>query len=358
MAGSGAVCDEGQLGIELPVIIVYIINILCEGRNMRFLERSASPGADGFSTGGSGAPATGKIKVLVIEAESLFRSLIKMRLEGGDFEVLEASSRAEAMDWLNAALPRVIVLGMKIADAGSVALLRQLREHPAGKDIPVIACVERLSHPALEESLEAGAADFLARPHLDRLLLSRIYGVLGAAARAESPPPSIFGAGVAPAGGGYDTLLKREEHRPSPMEAGATVPSRSDVADARSRVARILVVEDTPIMRRILIRALSREPGFEIVEADTGAAALSTMEAGAPDLVLLDINLPDIGGLELLQKIKENRSFASIPVIMCTARRDRTTIERASALGAVGYIGKPVEMRVMLEKVKSALGMA
>jgi len=62
--------------------------------------------------------------------------------------------------------------------------------------------------------------------------------------------------------------------------------------------------------------------------------------------------------LELLQQIKENPASAAIPVIMCTARRDREAIDRAIALGATGYIAKPVEMKGMLQKVKAALGMS
>jgi two-component system chemotaxis response regulator CheY len=282
------------------------------------------------------------LKVLVVEAETLFRRLIKLRLDSaGGFEVSEAVSRTEMFDRLSEALPDVIVLGVKIADSGGLVLLRQLREHPVSKDIPVVFCVDRVNHPAIEEALEAGAADFIARPHMDKLLVNRILGAGHAASQVAAPSLVIVGAEPAP-------LPDRTKQTPQPAVS----------ADSPRQTARILVVEDTPIMRRILVRALTKEPNFEIMEAETGADAMRIMGEQRLSLVLLDINLPDIGGLELLQQIKENPASAAIPVIMCTARRDREAIERAIALGATGYIAKPVEMRGMLQKVKAALGMS
>jgi len=200
--------------------------------------------------------------------------------------------------------------------------------------------VDRVNHPAIEEALEAGAADFIARPHMDKLLVNRILGARLAASQVAAPSLVIVGA----------------EHAPQPDRIKPT-PQPAISTDSPRQAARILVVEDTPIMRRILVRTLTKEANFEIMEAESGAEALVKIAEHPPNLILLDINLPDIGGLELLRQIKENPASAAIPVIMCTARRDREAIERAVALGASGYIAKPVEMRGMLQKVKAALGM-
>jgi len=307
---------------------------------------SADAGASAPSTptsSGSRAAAVGtSLKVLVVEAETLFRRLIKLRLDSaGGFEVSEAVSRTETFDRLAEALPDVIVLGTKIADSGGVVLLRQLREHPLSKDIPVVFCVDRVNHPAIEEALEAGAADFVARPHMDKLLVNRILGAGHAASQVAAPALVIVGAEPAP-------QPDRTKQPPQPSVS----------ADSPRQTACILVVEDTPIMRRILVRTLTKEANFEIMEAESGAEALVKIAEHPPNLILLDINLPDIGGLELLRQIKENPASAAIPVIMCTARRDREAIERAIALGATGYIAKPVEMSGMLQKVKAALGMS
>src|SRR5215471_13870929 len=108
---------------------------------------------------------------------------------------------------------------------------------------------------------------------------------------------------------------------------------------------KVLVVDDEPSIRWVLAEAL-RGWGYEPVEAETGASALLALEAEHPAAVLLDINLPDSSGLDLLREIKRRKP--QVAVIMITAE---TLFENAVAAlrgGADDFIGKPIHLEELL----------
>ncbi len=114
---------------------------------------------------------------------------------------------------------------------------------------------------------------------------------------------------------------------------------------------RILVVDDEPQIHRFLAPAL-QAAGFEPLRAERGEAALRAVAANAPDLVLLDLGLPDMDGHAVLQKL---RQFSSVPVIILSAR-DREA-EKIAALdaGADDYVEKPFGLGELLARIRTAL---
>ena len=115
--------------------------------------------------------------------------------------------------------------------------------------------------------------------------------------------------------------------------------------------ARVLVVDDEPIVREVLERYLTRE-GFEVASAADGVEALSKAEAAAPDLVLLDLMLPRLDGVEVFQRI---RSRGATAVIMLTAKGDETDRVVGLELGADDYIVKPFSPREVIARVRAVL---
>ncbi len=119
-----------------------------------------------------------------------------------------------------------------------------------------------------------------------------------------------------------------------------------------------LVVEDSPTMRQLIVFALRRIKGLEIVEADDGVDALKKL-AGPHrfDIILTDINMPIMDGLKLVSRIRGSETLKAIPIVIITtegAAEDRT---RALALGANAYITKPIQAPQVIAKVKELLGM-
>ncbi len=121
--------------------------------------------------------------------------------------------------------------------------------------------------------------------------------------------------------------------------------------ESRARNYRILVVDDEERMVRF-IRLNLEHDGFQVVEAYRGAQAMDKLRSTLPDLVLLDVMMPDIEGFEVLQMIRE---VSSVPVIMLTAKGEEDDRVRGLELGADDYITKPFSPRELVSRVKAVL---
>jgi two-component system KDP operon response regulator KdpE len=114
---------------------------------------------------------------------------------------------------------------------------------------------------------------------------------------------------------------------------------------------RILVVDDEAAIRRFLKAGLAAE-GFEIVEAETGAVAIDLAAREKPDLVILDLGLPDRDGVEVLQEI---RRASLVPVVVLSVRSDEKGKVAALDLGADDYVTKPFGMSELVARIRAAL---
>ena len=117
---------------------------------------------------------------------------------------------------------------------------------------------------------------------------------------------------------------------------------------------RILVVEDQEDNRRIM-RDLLTSAGFEVIEAVNGNEALSVAEAERPDLIVMDIQLPKLDGLEATRRIKANPVLRHIPVIAVTSYAMSEDNEKAMTAGCDAYFAKPVSPRTLLAKIREYL---
>ena len=116
----------------------------------------------------------------------------------------------------------------------------------------------------------------------------------------------------------------------------------------------VLIVEDNELNMK-LFRDLLQIHGYNTLEARTGPEALERLAEQRPDLILMDIQLPEFSGLEVTQKIKSNEELADIPVIAVTAFAMKGDEERIRQGGCEDYIAKPISVASFLEKVKRYL---
>jgi DNA-binding response OmpR family regulator len=113
----------------------------------------------------------------------------------------------------------------------------------------------------------------------------------------------------------------------------------------------ILVVDDEPSIREVVSIYLERA-GYQVVVADDGQAALEALEKQPPDLVVLDLMLPEVDGLEITRRL---RAKGDIPIIMLTARREETDRILGLEMGADDYVVKPFSPRELVSRVKAVL---
>ena len=123
------------------------------------------------------------------------------------------------------------------------------------------------------------------------------------------------------------------------------------MADDQFHNRKILVVDDEERMVRF-IRLNLEHDGFYVLEANNGIGAINSMRDSIPDLILLDIMLPDLDGFEVLRLIRE---ISSVPVIMLTAKGEEEDRIKGLELGADDYVTKPFSPRELVSRVKAVL---
>ena len=117
----------------------------------------------------------------------------------------------------------------------------------------------------------------------------------------------------------------------------------------------VLVVEDDPDQRALADLRVSMA-GYKVRVADSVKAFLQGMlDEGAPDLLLLDVSLPDGDGFEVLQKLRRHPSFGALPVVMLTAKNEPEDIGRGLVLGADGYVTKPYTRNILADVIRQVL---
>jgi two-component system chemotaxis response regulator CheY len=117
-----------------------------------------------------------------------------------------------------------------------------------------------------------------------------------------------------------------------------------------------LIVEDSPMMRQLLVQALVRLKGLAITEAEDGVAALKRIRSTRFDIVITDINMPVMDGLKLIQSIRSDEVHAEAPIVVITTENSPADRDRAIALGASAYITKPIQASEVLAAVGKLLG--
>ncbi len=118
----------------------------------------------------------------------------------------------------------------------------------------------------------------------------------------------------------------------------------------------MLVVDDNPENREVLARRLQRR-GYTVAEAENGARALELAAAAEFDVVLLDVMMPVMDGLETLRRLREGRSVAELPVIMTTAKGESDDVVEALGMGANDYVTKPINFPVALARIETQLSL-
>lgn len=119
---------------------------------------------------------------------------------------------------------------------------------------------------------------------------------------------------------------------------------------------RIMFVEDEPVTNAVLKKVLTTD-GFEAYGAfDAAGLGKLLKQHGLPDIILLDIELPDVSGLQILSRIRKHPRMRAIPVLMVSSRAEMSDVVRGLSLGASGYLSKPVAVESLRAVLRQILG--
>jgi CheY-like chemotaxis protein len=172
----------------------------------------------------------------------------------------------------------------------------------------------------------------------------------GAGGAATPPPPaSALPAAPPPAPPAFPSLDFMD------MELVDPPGGTADGAVARGQGTKVLLVEDEEQLRRVMKDLLERE-GYVVSEARDGVQALDQVDRHAPDIIVLDLNLPGLDGYSVLQQLRSRAATRTIPVMVLTAKGDEDNEVRVFELGADDFITKPFRARALSARLEAVLG--
>ncbi len=351
-------------------------------------------------------------KILLVEDNELNRDMLSRRLRRRGYELAIAIDGAEAISMASAQAFDLILMDMSLPVIDGWEATRRLKAQSHTQDIPIIALTAHAMRGDRDRALAAGCNDYDTKPVDLKRLIGKMQTFLSADQLASNNPkapattpatpspseptvaPVIPIAPVTPAAS--VTAITPEtapaasvtpitpEAAPAPVTplipeapitpeatpaasvtpiipTAPTVPEVTEPSTAAEKPKNpfsglpILVVDDNEDNRDMLSRRLNRR-GYQSIVMDSGEAALDYIQNhDNVALVLLDIMMPGIDGIETLRRIRQTYSRNQMPVLMVTAKAQSDDMVRAFELGANDYITKPIDFAVTLARVETQL---
>ncbi len=259
-------------------------------------------------------------RVLVIEDNEVATMQIRSALEENGFEVSTAADGREGLDIINKTLPDAVILDLMMPHIDGFEVLSQIRSNPGTAGVPVLVLTAKeLTGDEMSRLKRDNIRRLIRKGNLDR-------GRLAAAVKnmLNAPPPAP---------------RAQESAQPSPPADCGT----------------ILVVEDYTD-NLFIVTSILDEEGYPYVTAETGEEAIKKVEESVPGLILMDIQLPLMSGMEAMRRIRTFPGTENLPVIALTARAMEGDKEELISQGFDDYIAKPIDPYRLLDTIRKWLG--
>ena len=283
-------------------------------------------------------------KILSVDDSKAVRKLLARMFSPFDCELCEAANGEEGLAVAAREIPDLIILDYNMPVMDGVSMLRKLRENANLKRTPVIMLTAELSAENIATVARLGVRDYVTKPFDEELLLAKAARAVTLVSRPiheAKPDPQSKRPG--------DSQRKVKSEK----SEGATELAASSAAALQR--ASVLVVDDSSTMRMSLIRALN-ELGFDnITEAKNGRQALELVRNGSFDLMLLDMEMPELNGMEVLLALKNDPQLGGLPVIVISGADQIENAVRCIEAGAEDYLPKPFNPTLLRARATSSI---
>lgn len=250
-----------------------------------------------------------KANILLVDDEMINLDVVSRRFSREDYLVNHAESGKKALELMKVQQFDLIILDVYMPDMDGIEVLKKIKSDSKTRDTPVIMLSADSSSKLIRKCLLLGAADYLTKPLIMDLARNRIEINL----RNQGLVTPAIGSGLA-----------------------------------------ILIVDDHPLNIALLDRLITKL-GHRAIPATNGKEALQKLKDEKPDLVLLDIVMPDMSGIEVLTDIRKTFAATELPVIMVTAEDDSDTMLKAVTEGANDYVTKPYDAVFLRKRIEACL---
>jgi CheY-like chemotaxis protein len=240
--------------------------------------------------------------LLLVDDEEANRLLLARRLEQDGYHVTQAENGTHALKLLGMERFDLVLLDMFMPEMDGLATLDAIKSNDALMKVPVVMITAANDRESIVHCLSLGAVDYLIKPVNPVELKQRLRKCLES--RAERVEPTLR------------------------LQSGKTAG------------AHILIVDDEPLNLRLLERRLG-QVGFKVMSAEGGQQALELLNRETFDAVLLDVQMPEMDGFEVLRTIRANAQWPALPVLMLSADGTQDTVAQCFQHGADDYLVKP-----------------
>ena len=279
--------------------------------------------------------ARGARRVVIADDEEEIRDLLAEYLQTHGWETFRAANGLEALLHVKQQRPAAVVLDLNMPRLGGIDALKRIRAFDAAIAVVVVSA-------NADDNMRSQAEALGAKAILDKPLdLAQLLAALGGDDRAAAPKAAAVEAPAASA-------VK------APAASAAKAPAKSAPVGPPPRRRSVLVVDDDPDVRGVLEEFLALK-GYHVRVSPDGAAAVRELAGTAPGVVLLDIEMPGLSGVDALPTIKAMAPATA--VIMVSGTMNVELAKRALAAGAFDYVTKPVDLPRLLESIETAFAM-
>lgn len=279
--------------------------------------------------------------LVVDDMEGMRRLLANSLRQLGFGHIQTANNGSEAWHMLLDVPFDMVLTDWNMPVLNGLDLLKRIRAHPGFGALPVIMLTAETDSAQVRNAVEAGVSEYLVKPFNLAALEAKIQRAF-----AYPRPQAQVARGFVPA------LL--------PQRAGAkalqgSLNSLTTAAQStEARRATVLVVDDVPDNLTILVEMLGQD--YQVKAANSGLRALKIVESGKiPDLILLDVMMPEMDGFEVCRRLKANPATVDVPVIFLTAMGESTDVTKGFSMGAADYVTKPADAAILKVRIETHL---
>ena len=253
-------------------------------------------------------------RILVVEDDALNMKLARTILSLKGFEILEATEAEIGLNLAQKHKPDLILMDIQLPGMDGLTATGKIKNNPDISDIPVIALTSHAMEGDEKKAIDAGCDGYITKPIRRQTFLEQI-----------------------------GLYLKR----------GAVKPQKPPAPNLRHR-DRILIVDDEPLNIKLLAAKLQFD-NYEILTATGGRKALEIVASNRPDIILLDIMMPEMNGYEVIRRLKSSPETENIPIILVTALNQPEHKKKGMDAGADDFLNKPVNTLELQARVRSLL---
>ncbi|MGD1717043.1 response regulator [Dapis sp. BLCC M172] len=262
--------------------------------------------------------------ILVVDDQPHNVALLTDILEEDEFEVWQATSGVEALEMARKILPDLILLDINMPDMNGYLVCQHLKADRETTAIPIIFISALDGSWDKVKGFSVGGSDYITKP----------FNTLEAIVRIENQLQ----------------IRQIQEKMLGIEEQGQATPHQTIASESK----QILMVDDE-LKNLALLTDVLEEEGYEVWQADSGSEALRIAEMILPDLILLDIKMPDINGYDVCQQLKADAKTKLIPMIFVSAVDQTWDKVKAFSVGGSDYVAKPIDMLELMVRIRSQL---